>query len=251
MSSALATTLAIAPDLVWLPIPGGTFMMGDAEGRSDERPAHEVRVGPFALARFPVTNRDYAMYLQATGVLEPRFWRDGRFNEHLQPVVGVSWFDAVAYCIWLSERTGRGCRLPTEAEREWAARGGLGCARYPWGDDEPALIGAWGAGAAGQDRPVPISGAAPNGYGLCHMVDNVHEWCSDWWDPAYYAIAPVDNPTGPATGSRRASRGGAWRHHLKFCRCSARSSLDPGFRYNDYGFRVAADNLRIGGLPNG
>jgi iron(II)-dependent oxidoreductase len=71
------------------------------------------------------------------------------------------------------------------------------------------------------------------------MGDNVHEWCSDWWDPDYYAVSPVDNPTGPATGERRASRGGAWRHHLKFSRCAARSSLPPSFRYNDYGFRVA------------
>jgi formylglycine-generating enzyme required for sulfatase activity len=156
-------------------------------------------------------------------------------------VVGVSWFEAVAYCEWLGGLLGERVRLPTEAEREWAARGGLDHMRYPWGDEEPALVGAWAAGVAGQDRPVRVSDSAPNGFGLCHMVDNVHEWCSDWWDPGYYAVSPRDNPQGPATGTRRASRGGAWRHHLKFCRCSARSSLDPGYRYNDYGFRVAAD----------
>lgn len=222
-----------------LDIPKGSFLMGDEGGQFDERPVHPVRVDAFLLARFPVTNREYACYLEATGALPPRFWRDPRFNEPLQPVVGVSWFDAVAYCGWLSERIGRSCRLPTEAEREWAALGGLAGSRYPWGDAEPALVGAWAVGSAGQDRPLLVSDAAPNGYGLCHMTDNVHEWCSDWWDPSYYAVSPVDNPAGPLNGERRASRGGAWRHQLKFSRCAARSSLPPGLRYNDYGFRVA------------
>lgn len=231
----------VAQDLTLVPIPGGEFIMGDDAGRFDERPAHRVRVGPFLLARFPVTNRDYAQYLERTGAETPRFWRDPRFNAPLQPVVGVSWYDAVAYCAWLSEQTGLRCRLPTEAEREWAAMGGLERARYPWGDAEPRLVGHWALGTAGQDRPVPVSDAHPNGYGLCHMADNVHEWCRDWWDPGYYAVSPIDNPGGPSRGSRRASRGGAWRHFIKVSRCAARSSLDPAFRYNDYGFRVAAD----------
>lgn len=224
---------------VLLEIPGGSFLMGDEAGGFDERPVHPVHVDAFLLARFPVTNREYAGYLEARGAAAPRFWRDARFNQPEQPVVGVSWFDAVAYCRWWSERIGRTCRLPSEAEREWAARGRLAATRYPWGDDEPRLEGAWAPGSAGQDRPVPVSDAAPNGYGLCHMGDNVHEWCSDWWDPGYYAVSPIDNPAGPASGERRASRGGAWRHHLKFSRCAARSSLLPALRYNDYGFRVA------------
>jgi iron(II)-dependent oxidoreductase len=232
---------ALGTDFALLYIPGGSFFMGDEHGGFDERPVHEVRVDALLLARFPVTNREYVKYLEAGGASEPRFWRDPRFSEPLQPVVGVSWVEAVAYCAWLSERLDRNCRLPTEAEREWAARGGLEAPRYPWGDEEPVLTGPWAPGSAGQDRPLPVSDAAPNGYDLCHMADNVHEWCSDWWDPGYYAVSPLDNPTGPASGERRASRGGAWRHHLKFSRCSARSSLPPAYRYNDYGFRVAAD----------
>ena len=223
-------------------IPGGSFLMGDECGEFDERQVHRVTVDSFFLARFPVTNEEYGWYLQVTGAVPPRFWRDPRFNHPLQPVVGVSWFEAAAYCEWLGEQLDQRCRLPTEAEREWAARGGLDSPRYPWGDEEPALIGAWAPGSAGQDRPVPVSDAAPNGYGLCHMGDNVHEWCADWWDAAYYAVSPVENPRGPGGGERRASRGGAWRHHLKVSRCSARSSLPPGLRYNDYGFRIGADS---------
>lgn len=215
--------------------------MGDDRGRHDERPAHLVRLQPFLLAKFPVTNQDYAAYLAATGASEPRFWRLERFNQPLQPVVGVSWFDAVAYCEWLTTTTGQRYHLPTETQREWAALGGRTCARYPWGDQEPSLVGPWARGPLGQDRPVAISEAAPNGYGLCHMADNVHEWCSDWYGRRYYGVSPVDDPRGPADGMRRASRGGAWRHDLRFSRCAARSSLPPHLRYNDYGFRVAAD----------
>src|SRR5207249_10394321 len=112
-------------------IPAGSFMMGDDAGRFDERPAHRVRVRAFALGRFPVMNREFAAYLAATGAAEPRFWRDARFSESRQPVVGVSWFEGVAYCRWLSDLTGRGFRLPTEAEREWAALGARDRARYP------------------------------------------------------------------------------------------------------------------------
>ena len=222
-------------------VPGGAFQMGDDNGRSDERPAHLVRVSAFQLGRFPVTNEEYGLYVHEASAPAPRFWSDARFNQPTQPVVGVSWFEAVAYCDWLSARTGACYRLPTEAEREWASLGGIEGARYPWGGDEPALSGAWALPPHGQDRPLPVCDAAANGYGLCHMADNVHEWCADWWNPGYYAVSPIENPTGPSSGTRRASRGGAWRHQLKFSRCAARSSLDPSYHYNDYGFRVAAE----------
>jgi len=82
---------------------------------------------------------------------------------------------------------------------------------------------------------------APNGYGLYDMCENVHEWCADWYDAGYYAVAPEGSPCGPVTGARRVSRGGSWRHHIKATRCSARSSIPPSFKYADYGFRVARD----------
>ena len=210
--------------------------MGDDAGRPDERPAHRVWVSAFRLALLPVSNREYAAFLMATRHEAPRFWDEPRFNAPDQPVVGVSWFDAVAYCQWLSDLTGHRYRLPTEAEREKAARGGLEGTRFPWGDD-PGEAG----GRFPQEAPRPVGLSDPNGYGLFDMAYNVHEWCSDWYDPRYYAASPERDPQGPPSGTRRASRGGAWRHQIKVSRCSARSSLDPTFRYNDYGFRVALD----------
>jgi formylglycine-generating enzyme required for sulfatase activity len=90
------------------------------------------------------------------------------------------------------------------------------------------------------DRPTPVGSTEPNGYGLYHTAENVHEWCSDWYEPGYPAGA-ASNPTGPSEGTRRASRGGSWRHRIKVSRIASRSSLDPGRRYNDYGFRVYAE----------
>ena len=206
-------------------IPGGTFLMGQNDGRDEERPVHSVTVAPFRLCRHQVTNAEYAAF------------RPFAYECAELPVTGVSWFDAVEFCAWLGGKWGVAVRLPTEAEWEFAARGGLEQKRYPWGDapvtERPGYAERW------REGPEPVGGSEPNGYGLCDMCENVHEWCSDWYDAGYYAVSPADNPPGPATGSRRASRGGAWRHHIKIARCAARSSIPPEFRYADYGFRVA------------
>jgi formylglycine-generating enzyme required for sulfatase activity len=207
-------------------IPGGEFLMGQNDGRDEERPVHRVVVAPFYLCRYQVTEEEFRGAGQA-GRPAPL------------PATNVSWFDAVEYCARLSKETGLRLRLPTEAEWEFAARGGLSQKLFPWGD-EPAqsrsnYTDRWVEG------PEPIATSAPNGYGLFDMCENVHEWCSDWYDPRYYESSPVENPRGPETGARRASRGGAWRHHIKIARCAARSSIPPEFRYADYGFRVAAD----------
>lgn len=217
-------------------VPAGAFMMGDDAGRPDERPAHEVFVDAFRIAVAPVTNAMYREFLDATGYASPPFWADARFNAPDQPAVGVTWHDAMACCAWLTELRGERWRLPTEAEREKAALGGLERARYPWGDDEGPEGGRFE-----QDAPCAVGLSGPNGYGLYDMAYNVHEWCSDWYDANYYAIAPRENPQGPATGVRRSARGGAWRHQVKINRCAARSSLDPTFTYNDFGFRLVCD----------
>jgi formylglycine-generating enzyme required for sulfatase activity len=228
-----------------LPIPGGEFLMGQADGRDEERPVHRVRVAPFRLGRCQVTNAEYDAFRHATGRPATPFRMQPEFADAAQPVVGVSWFDAVAYCDWLSRELGEPFRLPTEAEWECAARAGLDQCLYPWGN-QPVLERAhyqtrWAR------APEPVATSAPNAFGLYDMCENVHEWCADWYDPAYYAVSPIENPQGPPSGVRRASRGGAWRHHIKIARCAARSSIPPEFCYADYGFRVCCG----AGTPTG
>ena len=201
--------------------------MGQKDGRDDERPVHRVTLAPFRLGRLPVTNADFAAF------------RPFEFTNSALPVTSVSWFEATEYCAWLSSQWGIRVRLPTEAEWEFAARGGLEQSRYPWGNAPPETRA--GYAARWLRGPEPVGIAEPNAYGLFDLCENVHEWCSDWYAPDYYTESPSENPQGPATGLRRASRGGAWRHHIKIARCAARSSLPPDFLYADYGFRVAAD----------
>lgn len=221
-------------------IPAGEFVMGNDAGRPDERPAHRVRVGAFRAAIAPVTNAEYARFVVATGAEPPRFHDDPRFNAGRQPVVGVSWFEAVAYCEWLSSVTGDRYRLPTEAEREYAARAGIEAADWPWAPDRIDAHPLYEQ-IARLDQPHAPAAACANPFGLRCMAENVHEWCGDWYRDAWYAASPADAPAGPPGGERRASRGGSWRHAIRFTRVSARSSIPPSLRYNDYGFRVYAD----------
>ncbi len=229
-----ADSTSIAPKL--LLIPAGEFTMGNDAGREDERPAHRVFLPAFRAAVAPVTNAEYAHFVRATDAAPPRFAGDARFNADQQPVVGVSWFEAVAYCAWLTSLTGTPHRLPTEAERERAARGGIS-GDWPWIGGSLGMHPRYEE-IARLDRPHAPSAACANAFGLSCMAENVHEWCSDWYDERYYHASPRVCPGGPASGRRRASRGGSWRHAIKFTRLSARSSIDPSFRYNDYGFRV-------------
>ena len=221
-------------------IPPASFPMGCEHGRDDENPVHWVSVDTFEMAVVQVRNRDFAVFLEDTGHRPPPQWDDPDFNHPDQPVVGVSWIEAVKYCDWLSALTGRCYRLPSEAEWEWAACGGREGALYPWGDEPPdswlPYLRRWGGEVRG---PLPVGTAAANPIGLFDVSENIHEWCLDWYQKDYYAVSPRANPKGPATGERRASRGGSWRHHVKVSRCAARSSIPPQFQYADYGFRLA------------
>jgi formylglycine-generating enzyme required for sulfatase activity len=225
-------------------IPAGWFLMGCDEGRDEERPVHRVWVDAFEMAVFQVRNRDWARFMEAAGHPAPLQWNDPDFSHPDQPVVAVSWVEAAQYCEWLSGVTGRRYRLPTEAEWERAARGGREGELYPWGNAAPAewpeYIRRWGGEVK---APLVVGEGTPNPYGLFDIGDNVHEWCADWFDKDYYAASPERNPQGPATGTRRASRGGAWRHQIKVSRCAARSSIPPVFEYADYGFRVVRDAI--------
>jgi len=179
------------------------------------------RLAPFLLGRTPVTNSECAPFVASGRVAAPRWWTDPDFSAPRQPVVGVTWDDAMAYCAWLGESDGGRWRLPTEAEWELAACGGLVAPRTAWGDAVPTgeipdgpLSGPWEVGRG-----------TPNGYGLLDMGTVVHEWCLDWDD-------------APREPRRRASRGGSWRHEVRWSAPSARTSLPPNYRYSDYGFRV-------------
>jgi sulfatase modifying factor 1 len=233
--SADSALVTVAPALV--AIPASWFWMGSDSGQDNERPVHRVWVDEFLLAARQVTNAEYGRFLAVSNGTQPTCWSDPKFNHPDQPVVAVSWFEAVAYCEWLSGTTGRCYRLPTEAEWERAARGGVEGKLFPWGDAPPQSLPAyhqrWVSG------PERVAQYPPNLFGVFDVCENVHEWCSDWYQPDYYAQSPDRNPQGPATGTRRASRGGSWRHHVKVSRCAARSSIPPEFRYADYGFRVA------------
>jgi len=235
-------------------LAGGMFLMGDDRGRGDEHPMHEVTVRPFKIAYCPVTVQEYAVFLSATGHESPRDWGMPAFVKPELPVCGVSWFDAVAYGRWLSELTGQLFHLPTEAQREYAARGGLSECAYPWGDDPPEDAGVYERGLAGDEvgGPMPVTderSVGPNGFGLWHMGDNVHEWCADFYDRSDYHDSPSVDPRGPDSSDRRSARGGSWRHDVKYCRCAARSSLGPGKRFTDFGFRLAiSDGFEYVGL---
>jgi sulfatase modifying factor 1 len=208
-------------------VAAGEFTMGWVDGHPAERPPHRVWLDAFRIAVTPVTNADWAAWLTASGASPPAFWGVAGFDAAQQPVVGISWDEAVAFATWA------GGRLPTEAEWEKAARGGVEGARYPWGDIAPP------GGRA--SAPPAVRATPPNPLGLHDLSGVCHEWCADWYDEAYYATSPAKNPRGPATGARRVSRGGAWRHADPWSAVAHRSSLPPHLRYSDYGVRLARD----------
>jgi formylglycine-generating enzyme required for sulfatase activity len=230
-----ARTEAIEPLMVR--VPGGSFWMGCEIGRDDEKPLHHVWVDAFEFAACQVTNEEYACFLAATSYPLPLCGNDSDFDHPKMPVVAISWHEAMTYCEWLNRATSKPYRLPSEAEWERAARGDAERSLYPWGDTPPELVPdyarRWKSG------PEPVGLYPPTAYGLYNLGDNVHEWCVDWYDPGYYGYSPELNPRGPTRGSRKASRGGSWRHQIKIARTAARSSIPPEFKYADYGFRVA------------
>ncbi len=190
-------------------IPGGTFWMGcvpgDGECFGDEKPRHQVTVSPFWMDTHEVTVAQYEECVNAGVCKVPfvdeggEYYNWGRPGRRNHPVNGVDWSDAVGYCEW------RGKRLPTEAEWEYAARGGKeGEVRYGQLDSV-----AWYEGNSG-GRTHPVGQKLPNGYGLYDMLGNVWEWCWDWYDDGYYGRSPSRDPRGPESGTSRVLRGGSW-----------------------------------------
>ncbi|MBD2867227.1 formylglycine-generating enzyme family protein [Paenibacillus sp. IB182493] len=257
-----------------------------------EGPARMVTIAPFRISPHAVTNREFREFVDATGyvteaerfgwsyvfhllaseatrqkvenvpqqvpwwlVVEGAYWArpegpDSGIEDRLDhPVVHVSWQDAEAFCRW------SGTRLPTEAEWEYAARGGLSRKTYPWGDllkpDGKHMCNIWQGkfpvknnASDGYVGTAPVDAYEPNGYGLYNMSGNVWEWCADWFSPGYHRQTPADNPRfGQPTG-RRSMRGGSYLCHRSYCnryRLAARSSNTPDSSTGNCGFRVAAD----------
>jgi formylglycine-generating enzyme len=224
----------------FIKIPEGTFVMGSANGNADESPEHSVELSAFAIGRFTVTNSDFKQFLDSTNYnFFDQYLKHPDFCDPQQPVVGVSWFDATKYCIWLSAEKNVTYRLPTEAEWEYAATCGQQENTYPWGKSSwPDLHELHRRFLTGPEK---VGTFRPNAFGIDDMGINVHEWCLDWYAADYYQQSPSSNPRGPLKGTRRASRGGSWRHQIKITRCTARSSIPPEYRYADYGFRIVQE----------
>ncbi len=256
-------------------INGGAFLMGGDKDMPEEAPVHQVTLKSFWMDARETTVAEFAKFVAATGYqteaekfgwsgvfdvktgewgrVDGADWRhpEGARSEARpdEPVCQVSWNDAAAYAKWA------GKRLPTEAEWEYAARGGLVGKRYAWGDElRPGgrPVANWwqgrfperDTGEDGYTTRAPVGKFEPNGYGLYDVGGNVWEWCADWFDAEYYARSSVSNPIGPEAGVERVIRGGSWMCSENFCsnyRVAARSHATPDSGLNNLGFRCASD----------
>jgi len=230
-------------------IPGGEYVVGSDSGEANERPAHRVRVKPFYIDRYEVTNEMYGEFIRDAGYPPPLRWKpDSTFwpEDAKLPATWISWHDANAYARW------RGCRLPTEVEWEVAARCSTGLA-YPWGN-EPALpSGEVPANVDGNDDgyrfgPAPV-GSFPKGrscWGVDDMAGNVWEWLADWYLPAAYQDSTQRASAAAVSDSlfgQRVIRGGSWFDPISFARTTRRTGFDPNFKSDIIGFRCAREAL--------
>jgi iron(II)-dependent oxidoreductase len=249
-------------------IPEGKFWMGRtvtmvidtintrARDSMDDVPANHVYLDAFYIDKYEVTNEDYARFLAATGGKAPWHWPQGNIppKEERFPIANVNWFEATDYCKWA------GKRLPTEAEWEKAARGGLDRKLYFWGDDDidtiefrrlpPASSATKSGGGdpenAGSGGPVAVGSFPANGYGLYDVGGNVSEWLSDWFYDNYYPFMPKQNPKGPDKGLYRSVRGANWASGgggdgFPSATAYFRNYSDPDLRITTIGFRCAKD----------
>jgi formylglycine-generating enzyme required for sulfatase activity/tRNA A-37 threonylcarbamoyl transferase component Bud32 len=214
-------------------VPAGPFTMGCDHGNENERPAHEVWLDHFFIDATEVTNAQYRLFCHKTGhplPPNPR-WDSSYFaDKPNHPVVNVTWADATKYAVWA------GKRLPTEAEWEKAARGGLESCDYPWGNEiDPSLAHYDAAGTC------PVGTFRSNAYGLYEIVGNVWEWCADWYAADAYTAGPRERPKGPASGADKVLRGGSIDGTSNALRISYRHWMHPARRSSDIGFRCAKD----------
>lgn len=237
-ASSLASYAQMFPEMI--KVEGGSFVMGDRQGigRENEQPTHVVNLKGFKIGVKEVTVAQYRAFCKATRHPMPEVpdW----VVEEEQPIVNVSWQDAVMYCQWLSERQGGRYRLPTEAEWEYAARGGrIGSSSLFSGGEDLDSVAWYGNHTVYQAQLVGQK--KPNQLGLYDMSGNVWEWCADWYGKDYYAQSPESNPLGPSTGDYRVMRGGSWHDAPMGSRNAYRNALSPEFRFDHVGFRVVKD----------
>ncbi len=228
-------------------VSAGEFMMGRSYETEDDKtgmrplvlrddlPAHPVRLHAYFMDSREVTEAEYEQFVKATGHRVPYHWLDGALPEGTEdfPVHNVDWSDATAYCEW------KGKRLPTEAEWERAARGGLEEQHYPWGEDLPERTRARFNTPLG---PGPVGSHAPSEFGLHDMAGGVAEWCSDWFERTYYEKSPGVNPRGPEQGMYKIIRGGSWSSGPRRITVFFRNWVRPNQRTPNVGFRCAKDS---------
>ena len=227
-------------------IPAGEFLMGSTEGLPDMKPLHKVYLDAYYIDKYEVTNEEFCQFLNEKGNQEEggTTWininddclieyTNGKYQPkpgyENYPVIEVSWYGACAYARW------RGKRLPTEAEWEKAARGGLVGKKYPWGDSIDPDKANYGANIG---EATPVGSYPSNGYGLYDMAGNVWEWCSDTYNENYYSKSPPRNPTGSPRGSVWVNRGGSWNSDARNCGSAVRFFSVPAFRCNNLGLRL-------------
>ena len=228
-------------------IPAGSFQMGSNDGELDEEPVHTVSISEFWMDKYEVTNGEYRKCVDSGSCRAPEsvksstrrsYYSDSRFDNY--PVIYIDWNQAKAYCEW------KGGRLPTEAEWEYSARGGLEGTRYPNGDNINCSDANYCRssfcnqckGYGGKDDDThPVENYAANGYGLYDMAGNVWEWVSDWYDEKYYENRSSQDPQGPGSGTTRVVRSGSWYYDTDKVRASHRFGDYPTLRAHGLGFR--------------
>jgi hypothetical protein len=213
-------------------VQGGSFQMGSQNGGADELPVHEVILDDFYIGKYEVTVGQYRKFCEKTGYEMPPPPTWGWVNDH--PMVKVTWADAVAYCEWA------GGTLPTEAQWEYAARGGQMSKGYSYsGSNDPDLVAWYESNSDGQTHPV--GSKQPNELGIYDMSGNVWEWCLDWYSPSYYEKfkdTSARNPEGPDAGRYKVLRGSAWFFSSLYKPVTYRYRLNPDYSNHMYGFRI-------------
>jgi formylglycine-generating enzyme required for sulfatase activity len=241
--NVIATTLLLGISIIsysqtypeMILVEGGTFTMGDTkmEGLPWEQPSHEVTLKTFKIAKTETTVAQWRAYCNATGRSMPETPSWGWIDNH--PIVNVNYSDATAYCDWLAEKMDADYRLPTEAEWEYAARGGKLSKDTKYSGGRSIDNVGWYEDNSSSKTQV-VATKNPNELGIYDMSGNVWEWCKDW--SGDYSATAQTNPKGPTSGSYRVFRGGSWRNSATYCRVANRGHSSPAYRSNDYGFRV-------------